>query len=63
MRTKGIGTQSRAKRPNTVDAHRGFRAVYILLANIYREKGLVSGTLSVQPSGLAYRERSTKYAM
>ena len=47
MRTKGIGTQRRAKSPNTVDAHRGFSAVYILLANNYSEKGLVSDALRV----------------
>lgn len=34
---KGIGTQSRAKMPNTVDAHRGVRTVYILFANSYRD--------------------------
>ena len=45
IRTKGIGTQRRAKRPNTVDAHRGFSAVYILLANNYEEKELVSNGL------------------
>jgi len=42
IRTKGIGTQRRAKMPNTVLAHLGFSAVYILLANNYRKKGLVS---------------------
>ena len=47
MRTKGIGTQRRAKRPNTVDAHRGFRVVYILLANNYRENGLMSSAFRV----------------
>ena len=40
IRTKGIGTQRRAKSPNTVDAHLGFSAVYILLANNYEEKGV-----------------------
>ena len=40
IRTKGIGTQRRAKNPNTVDAHLGFSAVYILLANNYEEKGV-----------------------
>jgi len=33
IRTKGMGTQRRAKRPKIVDAHRGVRAMYILLAN------------------------------
>ena len=42
MRTKGIGTQSRAAMPNTVDAHRGFRALYILAVNNCPEKGGVS---------------------
>jgi len=40
MRTKGIGTQSRAAMPNTVDAHRGFRALYILAVNSCPEKGV-----------------------
>lgn len=39
IRTKGIGTQRRARQPNTVDAHRGFRAVYILVANNYGGMG------------------------
>ena len=47
IRTKGIGTQRRARSPSTVDAHRGFSAVYILLANNYRGRGLVSNWLRV----------------
>ena len=42
MRTNGIGTKSRAQQPNTVDAHRGFRRSYILVANSCYEKDMVS---------------------
>ena len=44
--------------PNAVDAHRGPRALYIFLANNYREKGLASGMLMVQSGGPTYRESS-----
>ena len=59
VRTKGIGTQIRAKVPNTVDAHRGPRALYIFFANSYRDE-LANDALRCDPGGPAYRESSTK---
>ena len=55
-----MGTHRRAKSPNTVDAHRGFRVVYILLANNYREMGLAGDKFRVRSRGLSYWESSTK---
>jgi len=62
IRTKGMGTQRRAKRPNTVDAHRGVRAVYISLANSCRE-GLARDPLGISLGDVAYWESSTKDTM
>jgi len=59
LRTKGMGTQRRAKVPNAVDAHRGPRALYIFLASNYKEKGLASGIFMVQHGGSMHRESST----
>lgn len=32
IRTNGIGTINKANRPSSVDAHRGFKALYICVA-------------------------------
>jgi hypothetical protein len=55
-----MGMQRMAKKPNTEDAHRGFRALYILLAKSCREKGRAGEALGVRSRGLAYWESSTK---
>ena len=60
IRTKGIGTQRRAKVPNAVDAQRGPSALYSFLANNCMEKALASSMLMVPPGNPTYRESGTE---